>query len=148
MSFYAGKCSVFASSLSLLPMYRCRYPPTPQPFLFKLILKPFYPFLLSLVLFQPYTAQKTFLALFEKSSMSRRIQIFVCIYSSQYTYVFVVMYLLFATEVWVLRREGCNSIFFDKRTWHPDFGENFTPKPLILNLFHFSHFFTRGLSAI
>ena len=31
MSFYAGKCSVFTSYLSLLPMYRCRYPPTPKP---------------------------------------------------------------------------------------------------------------------
>ena len=134
-------------------MYRCRYPPTPEPLFFakhglKITILThfralFYPYLLSLVHFQPIGPSKTFLALFQKSFISRRIQIFIGICISQHASVFVVIYILplFATEVWVVRREGCNSIFFDKRTWHPDFGGNFTPKPLILNLFHFSHFF-------
>ena len=122
------KCFVFASSLSLLPMYRCRYPPTPEPLFFakhglKITILThfralFYPYLLSLVHFQPIGPSKTFLALFQKSFISRRIQIFIGICISQHASVFVVMYILplFATEVWVVRREGCNSIFFDKRT--------------------------------
>ena len=88
-----------------------------------------------------YDPQKHFQSFLKNLTRPEEFKFLLALCILQFTTRFCFCCDLYFAEVWVVRREGCNLIFFDKRTWHPDFGENFTPKPSILNLFHFSHFF-------
>ena len=90
-----------------------------------------------------YDPQKHFQSFLKNLTRPGEFKFLLALCILQFTTRFCFCCDLYFAEVWVVRREGCNLIFFDKRTWHPDFGENFTPKPLILNLFHFSHFWLK-----